>query len=207
MWNKNAGLKKTTEKATRHYSVTYPWSEPSFHVTCHMSQYLTHTQKSRALCPAAAEVQMVCLYASLTQRCSFTSSPFCLLLLDSVHQRSTSVTPLSFALLSLRPPFHLSLSLSSYNLSLCPLVIIVSIFLTHDLFSCWSLSPMALTLTRADEWVILLHCTQPSLSMFGNGSFDSFLSVPRWMAEAQSWKPCSYHKEHVNCKATKPTSD
>lgn len=86
---------------------------------CHMSHSLSRTQKSRALCSVASEVQMVCLYASLTQRCSFTSSLLCLLLLDSVHQRSTRVTPLSslhscpgvLFLVSLSPvhhPFHFS---------------------------------------------------------------------------------------------------
>lgn len=114
---------------------------------------------------------MVCLYASLTQRCSFTSSLPCLLLLDSVHQCSTSVTP--------SPPLHFRLCalLFPHNLSLCPLFIIVSIFLTHNLLSLCSRGAPWPSLTHFDEWVILLHCTQPSLSMFDNGSFDSFLSV------------------------------
>lgn len=161
MWNKNA-------VKTHHNSVTYPRCEPSFPRPVSLS----HTQKSRALCSVAAEVQMVCLYASLTHRCSFTSSLLRLLLLDSVHQCSTSVTPLSFALLSLHTLFLFS---PLRNLSLCPLFIIVSIFRTHDLLSLCS-APWP-SLAHPDEWVILLHCTQPSLSMFDNGSFDSFLPV------------------------------
>lgn len=58
----------------------------------------SHAEKSSALCSLAAEVQMVCLYASLTQCRSFTSALLCLLLLDSVHHSSTPVTLLCFAL-------------------------------------------------------------------------------------------------------------
>lgn len=99
MWNKNA------VKKTHHYRVTYPRSEPSFPRPMSNTLSLSRTQKSRALCSVAAEVQMVCLYASLTQCCSFTSSLLCLLLFDSVHQCFTSVTSLSFFHFFLCPPF------------------------------------------------------------------------------------------------------
>lgn len=63
-----------------------------------MSHTQSHAEKSSALCSLAAEVQMVCLYASLTQCRSFTSALLCLLLLDSVHHSSTPDTLLGFAL-------------------------------------------------------------------------------------------------------------
>ena len=138
-------------------------------VSCHTHTF-SLTQKSGALCSDAAEVQMVRLYASLTQHRSFTSSLLRLLLLDSVHQRSTSVTSLLSSAL-----FFASAPSRTHNLPLCPLLVTVSIFLTCCLSA--PLGPVAPALTRPDEWVILLHCTQPSLSVFDNGSFDSFLPV------------------------------
>lgn len=83
---------------TTHYSVAYPGNELSF--PWPMSHTQSHAEKSSALCSLAAEVQMVCLYASLTQCRSFTSALLCLLLLDSVHHSSTPVTLLCFALSS-----------------------------------------------------------------------------------------------------------
>lgn len=132
------GNKNAVKKYIKHYSsVTHPRSEPSFPSTDVTHSYFhthTHTLKSGALRSLAAEVQMVCLYASLTQRCSFTFSLLCLLLLDSVHQCSTSLTPLSFALLS--PPLPPVPPLPPLcNTSLCPLFITLSIFPTCDLFS------------------------------------------------------------------------
>lgn len=74
-----------------------------------MSHTQSHTEKSSALCSLAAEVQMVYLYASLTQCRSFTSALLCLLLPDSVHHSSTPDTILGFALSSLSylPTFSL----------------------------------------------------------------------------------------------------
>lgn len=84
-----------------------------------MSHTQSHTEKSSALCSLAAEVQMVYLYASLTQCRSFTSALLCLLLLDSVHHSSTPDTLLGFALSSsLCHTLQLSHSLF---LSLCSL--------------------------------------------------------------------------------------
>lgn len=65
-----------------------------------MSHTQSHAAKSSSLCSLAAEVQMVCLYASLTQCRSFTSALLCLVLLDSVHHSSTPDTLLGFALSS-----------------------------------------------------------------------------------------------------------
>lgn len=42
---------------------------------------------------------------------------------------------------------------------------------------------------------------------FDNSSFYTFVTRAQLMAETESWKPCSYQKEHVNGKAIKPTSD
>lgn len=100
---------------TLHYSVTYHGTEPSISLT-HVTHTQSHAEKSSALCSLAAEVQMVCLYASLTQCCSFTFALLCLLLLDSVHHSSTPDTLLRFALSSsLCHIFQLS-----HSLFLCP---------------------------------------------------------------------------------------
>lgn len=77
----------------------------------------THAEKSSTLCSLAAEVQMVCLYASLTQCRCFTSALLCLFLLDSVHHSSTPDILLGFALSSL---CH-TLQLSHFFLSICSL--------------------------------------------------------------------------------------
>lgn len=84
-----------------------------------MSHTQSHAAKSSSLCSLAAEVQMVCLHASLTQCRSFTSALLCLVLLDSVHHSSTPDTLLGFALSSsLCHTFQLS---HSFFLSPCSL--------------------------------------------------------------------------------------
>lgn len=146
---------------------------------CHTHTH-AHTQKSRALCSVAAEVQMVCLYASLTQGCSFTSSLLRLLLLDSELHLSHPSLLCTFVLSSSSFPF--------FGLPVC----------------CLSPSgPRSRVLMNEYSCCIVLSHPRPC---FDNGSFDSFPTRVQLMAETESWKPCSYQKEHVTGEAIKPTS-
>ena len=117
--------------------------------------------------------------------------PRCKWFVSTPHWPNTAPSPplscvCSFLTLSINAPppsplssplhfFFASAPSRTHNLPLCPLLVTVSIFLTCCLSA--PLGPVAPALTRPDEWVILLHCTQPSLSVFDNGSFDSFLPV------------------------------
>lgn len=67
-------------------------------------------------------------------------------------------------------------SSSSSSPTTCLFVLCSSYFPFFWLPICFLSPPSALwpSLAHLDEWVILLHCAQPSLSMFHNGSFDSF---------------------------------
>lgn len=122
---------------------------------------LTHT---------VAEVQMVCLCASLTQRCSLTSSllynPFL-----TLSVKAPPHTPLSLALLSLCP---LSSSVfSNPHLSPRPLLVVLSGFRLSICFLSAASALLALASACPDEWVIFSHCTLPALSVFPDGSFDA----------------------------------
>lgn len=90
---------------------------------------LSCTQKSRALCSVAAEVQMVCLYASLTQCCSFST----------LSISAPPPSPLS--------PLHFPLCTLSTHKCLVVLCSSVSLFLTHFWSSLCPVSPVALTHT------------------------------------------------------------
>lgn len=65
-------------------------------------------------------------------------------------------------------------------------------------------SPRAHVLMEEYSRCIVLSHPRPC---FDNGSFDSFPNRVQSMAATESWKPCSYQKEHVNGEAIKPTSD
>lgn len=191
MWNKNA-VKKPTITVWPILDLNPVSPDP-----CHMSHSLSHTHTHRSQ-EHSAQLLLRCKWFVSTHHWPNAApspplSSVCSFLTLSVNAPPQSpLSPLHFCLCALFLLWFVSLPSVHHS------------FHFSDSWFVFSLLPQP---RGPDEWVILLHGTQPSLSVFNNGSFDSLLSVFHWMAESESWKPRSYHKEHVNCETTKPTSD